>query len=183
MDPLIILSRLAMLVYKPEGTKIAIEEKDISFYEPSFYQGILRMYYGDSRNDLVKLTGPILDVTATYGRERRLDKVFFLASEGLIRLKKNYHELEVESGDVFNPEKLMDYVQILNARKNVKKADSELVRVWTQLEIVELQNIFLGMEKSVDDQEKMNKLCDDLDKLLIDKNKLNDNFHLTIDEQ
>ena len=60
LEPFSCILRIILLDYKPEGTKISIQNNSIQYYDPSFYQGILRTFYGDNREDIHNLYAPIL---------------------------------------------------------------------------------------------------------------------------
>jgi hypothetical protein len=92
LDPLTTMIKLAILGYKPQGTKLAIDNNKIYFQEPSFTQGLLRWAYGNKRYELHHLLNPIIkavkrcDVT-----NPSIRSIFTLAINGLERLKSSYN--------------------------------------------------------------------------------------------
>jgi hypothetical protein len=92
LDPLTTMIKLAILGYKPQGTKLAIDNNKIYFQEPSFTQGFLRWAYGNKRYELHHLLNPIIkavkrcDVT-----NPSIRSIFTLAINGLERLKSSYN--------------------------------------------------------------------------------------------
>ena len=56
IEPLTCMIRLAILAYKPKGTKVCIYENAIYIQEPSLLQGPIRWLSGDNRNDMVETT-------------------------------------------------------------------------------------------------------------------------------
>jgi len=66
LEPLCVIFRLALLFYKPDGTKLSINHNSIQYQEPSYNQGITRMTQGDCREDLHNLYHPILKAIDWY---------------------------------------------------------------------------------------------------------------------
>ena len=59
LDPLSSLIRLALLNYKPIGTKLSFYNNTINFQEPDFLQSAKRWSSGDNRNQIHNLYNPI----------------------------------------------------------------------------------------------------------------------------
>ena len=59
IEPLICLTRLAILDFKQVGTKISILDNKISYNEPNILQGAVRWSNGDGRDDLHNIFLPI----------------------------------------------------------------------------------------------------------------------------
>lgn len=59
LDPLSVIIKLAILSYKPNGTKITIYNNVIYIQEPGPFQGICRMIMQSNKNDLQFLYNPI----------------------------------------------------------------------------------------------------------------------------
>lgn len=91
LEPLCVIFKLAILQYKPKNTKLSIKNNSIHFQEPSYDQGIIRKWEGDSREDLHNLYHPILKSIEWYDSK---DEDFkFLYSEsisGLCELNSVY---------------------------------------------------------------------------------------------
>jgi hypothetical protein len=66
LEPLTVIFRLALLRYKPKGTKLSIHNSSISYHLPSYDQGLVRMWEGNSREDLHNLYHPILKAIDWY---------------------------------------------------------------------------------------------------------------------
>ena len=62
LDPFTCIIRLAILSFKPVGTKISIHNNKISYHDPNILQGALRWTYGDNREDLHNIYNPIRKV-------------------------------------------------------------------------------------------------------------------------
>ena len=66
LEPLCVIFRLGLLQYKDKGTKLSIQNSSISYQGPSYDQGLVRMFDGDSREDLHNLYHPILKAVDWY---------------------------------------------------------------------------------------------------------------------
>jgi len=122
LDPLTTMVKLAILGYKPIGTKLAIDNNKIYFQEPSVTQGFLRWPYGTKPYELHHLLNPIVkavkrcDIT-----NPSIRAIFQLAIVGLDRLKSSYHNsssLVIHSLDL--------YTSIINSVLINQKDDDRL---------------------------------------------------------
>jgi hypothetical protein len=93
LEPFNCILRIILLNYKPDGTKISIQNNSIQYNDPSFYQGILRSIYGDNREDIHNLYSPILKAFEWYNTiDSKMNKYFFQKLIiGLERLKNVYN--------------------------------------------------------------------------------------------
>lgn len=92
LDPLTTMIKLAILGYKPQGTKLAIDNNKIYFQEPSFTQGLLRWAYGNKRYELHHLLNPIVKAVKRCDLTNpSIRSIFTLAINGLERLKSSYN--------------------------------------------------------------------------------------------
>jgi hypothetical protein len=92
LDPLTTMIKLAILGYKPQGTKLAIDNNKIYFQEPSFTQGLLRWAYGNKRYELHHLLNPIVKAVKRCDLTNpSIRSIFNLAINGLERLKSSYN--------------------------------------------------------------------------------------------
>jgi hypothetical protein len=92
MEPLSTMIRLAILQFKPEGTKISIHSNKITFQPPTILQGPIRWSNGDKRNDLHNLYLPISIACEIYQPQdnREISNIFEHTIQGLINLQKSY---------------------------------------------------------------------------------------------
>ena len=60
LEPFCCIMRIILFNFKPEGTKISIQNNSILYNSPSLFQGIFRSIYGDNREDIHNLYSPIL---------------------------------------------------------------------------------------------------------------------------
>ena len=55
MDTIYLITKLALLSFHPDNTKVTFSKNRITFREPSVYQGLLRWGFGESRNQIFKI--------------------------------------------------------------------------------------------------------------------------------
>ena len=72
LEPLSCVLKIAILHYKPVGTKISVSNNSIKFHEPSMLQGITRSLGGDSRQDLHNICHPLMKCLEWYPKEKPL---------------------------------------------------------------------------------------------------------------
>jgi len=103
IEPLTCMIRLAMLAFKPKGTKICIYENAIYIQEPSLLQGTIRWLSGDNRNDLHYLLAPITKALQKWVPQpdsptnQAISHIYTQAIAGLERLKQSYSSTHCSS--------------------------------------------------------------------------------------
>ena len=91
IEPLICLTRLAILEFKPTGTKISIFNNRISYNEPNILQGAVRWSNGDARDDLHNIFLPLTKAPIWYDVSKSdIQNIFKFAIRGLEKLKRSY---------------------------------------------------------------------------------------------
>lgn len=91
IEPLICLTRLAILDFKPVGTKISIFNNKISYNEPNILQGAVRWSNGDARDDLHNVFLPLTKAPIWYDVNKPdIQNIFKFAIRGLEKLKRSY---------------------------------------------------------------------------------------------
>lgn len=91
IEPLTCMIRLAILSFKPLGTKVCIYENSVYIQEPSILQGPIRWISGDNRNDIHYLLDPINKSLKKYDiTDPSIENIFKLSVKGLKKLKKSY---------------------------------------------------------------------------------------------
>jgi len=95
LEPLSIIIKLAIINFKDECTKIAINNNKLYIQSPTFYQGIVRYLYGNNREDICFLLKPILRSIEIHKPNKNDDLVYIykLAISGLKKLKKSYKNI------------------------------------------------------------------------------------------
>tara|TARA_B110000967_G_C18885099_1_gene563508 strand:- start:838 stop:1455 length:618 start_codon:yes stop_codon:yes gene_type:complete len=92
LEPISCIVKLIILNYKEAGTKVSISDNSIDFYEPSQYQGLLRNFNGDGREDLHNIYNPILKCIEWYPPDNDIKYKYFYTKciEGLEKLITSY---------------------------------------------------------------------------------------------
>ena len=91
IEPLICLIRLAILEFKPVGTKISIFNNKITYNEPNILQGAVRWSNGDARDDLHNIYLPIIKASKWYDvSDNDIKNIFKFSIRGLDKLKQSY---------------------------------------------------------------------------------------------
>jgi hypothetical protein len=106
LDPLTTLIKLAILPFKPEGTKLSIDNNYIFYSENTLYQFAVRTYYGDSYNDLRDITKPLHKAVAWYFDDAKMKYLFDNAINGLEKLKQTY-------GNTGKADAVQSYIDVL----------------------------------------------------------------------
>jgi len=112
LEPLSVIIKLAIINFKDESTKIAINNNKLYIQSPNFYQGIIRYLYGNNREDICFLLKPILRSIEIHKPNENEDLIYVykLAISGLKKLKQSYKN---KASNVCNSLDL--YISILTA--------------------------------------------------------------------
>ena len=144
LEPFCCILRIILLEYKAEGTKISVQNNSIQYYDPSFYQGFLRSFYGDNREDIHNLYSPILKGFDWYSvTDSKMNRYFFeRLIIGLNKLKSVYQENTIIHHSISHYITMVrDLIDIndLSKYKNIDKKESplieELKNIWDNDEI------------------------------------------------
>ena len=91
VEPLICIIRLAILEFKPNGTKISIFNNRITYNEPNILQGAVRWSNGDAREDLHNIFLPITKFANWYDTQSAdIKNILTYSIRGLEKLKHSY---------------------------------------------------------------------------------------------
>ena len=151
LEPLTTLIKLAILNYKKEGTKISIYNNSLYLQEPSYYQGLVRYYYSDSRCDLLKLELPIqqgLDWFSKNGSNKEdIDYLLKKSILGLLKLSRSYQEDSTIYKDILGLSQIIQsfvYEELLTSNTMIDNIN----KVWKDRnEFGCIKNIFLDIDK------------------------------------
>jgi hypothetical protein len=119
IDPLIVMSRLAILSCKSSGTKVSIQNNKLSIQESSFVQGTIRALYGDKKNDINILIGPIIYACINYlskANKSTYVVLFRMASAGIEKLKDTYMGKDI----IYNIEQIKNIIDTFIANDNIE---------------------------------------------------------------
>lgn len=89
LDPMNTIIKLAILSFKQPNTKLSIINHNINLHEPSYFQGAIRIYNGDNKEDLHYLLNPIYLACKNNLIEKNII-LFKLSINGLNLLKDTY---------------------------------------------------------------------------------------------
>ncbi len=95
LDPLSVIVKLAILGYKPVGTKVLIRNNVMYLQEPGIFQSFCRIIYATNKSDLQYMYNPIQLACQHYlGKEydgdKRMVTLFAGAKKGIERLAETY---------------------------------------------------------------------------------------------
>ena len=165
LEPISCIVKLILLNYKNEGTKIAISNNSIDFYEPSQYQGILRNLNGDGREDLHNIYNPILKCIEWYPPNSNGKYVYFYEKcrDGIKKLINAYDKDSTISRALELYCKTIDDalkdIEIGEKNYNDNSEDESplldtLKDFWKEEEIDLLYSLFQIIEKNEEEEER-----------------------------
>ena len=130
LEPLCVVLRLIILKYKESGTKISINNNSISYMDPNFYQGAMRTYNGDKREDLHNLYSPIIKAFEWYDIESGIHKYLFKQSlEGIDMLLNAYDKDSIIHHSLVHYKKIIQ--EFIDGKatqdKEISKRESPLI--------------------------------------------------------
>lgn len=176
LEPLCCILKIALVHQKPLGTKISVTNNSILYHEPTLYQGVLRSYTGDSRDDLHNLCFPIMIGLKWFPKDKF--PVFYdECIQGLAYLKNNY-----DQNSIIN-HTLSHYITIItdnNAEESTPESPiiQNLKEFWDEEEINIVNDLFKYMLKLNNDDkmiyfkiietlitEKEKKICEFIQKV------------------
>tara|TARA_B110000285_G_C15082972_1_gene594540 strand:- start:1026 stop:1694 length:669 start_codon:yes stop_codon:yes gene_type:complete len=166
LEPLSCIFRMSLLNYKDDGMKISIFNNSIQYHEKTFYQGLLRSYNGDTREDLHNLYNPFLKAFEWYPVNTETDGTMYLyfynkCHSGLTRLLNSY-----EKGSIIH-HTLTHYCKLFKdcidgkgneGNEGVKEKESpllgELKTIWKNEELVIIFQTLKYLDGCSDEEEK-----------------------------
>ena len=182
LEPLSCIFRMGLLNYKEEGMKISIFNNSIQYNEKTFYQGLLRSYNGDTREDLHNLYNPFLKAFEWYPTDEGLSGSMYLyfyqkCYDGLMKLITSYekgsiihHTLTHYSiifKDCIDKKSLIDD-GMSGVGEEMKEKESpllgELKTIWKEEELKIIFQTLQYLDTCVDEEEKKIyfKIIDDI---------------------
>ncbi len=167
LEPLTSLIRLCMIFYENDGVKIGINYNRISIYRNYFFQGSLRKFYSESREDLHNLHNPILKAKEWYNIDcKEINYIFEFAIKGLKKLKESYQSQSIIShslssySDILQKELNTFNDQFNNDEKFLKEIDlslddsqkgslyKSLINIWDYRSIQTIYNLLKDLEEN-----------------------------------
>ena len=116
LEPLQVLTQLAVLSYLPVGTKISISNNILYLQQPTLFQGVLRWYQKDNKDDLYYLFHAIRRYYKWYKSkdDEVYKKVLDLAIKGIQKLIETYNKVGITT-----------ITHTLSLYKNILEQDSD----------------------------------------------------------
>lgn len=156
VDPFSCMVRLAVLNFKPTGTKISFNNNRLSYCDPNILQGPLRWSQGDNREDLHNLFQPIKKAMEWYDyNDEKIKIIFKLSERGIYKLESSYtynslitHSLELYRNYINKYYKLKIPSKTDPENGIESKIFIELKELWSENEINIIYNILLEMKTS-----------------------------------
>ena len=181
LDPLTCIIRLAILSFKPSGTKISINNNKITYCEPGIFQGTLRLAYGDNREDLHNIYNPIKKAILWFkNSDNNINNLFRYAVFGIKLLRDSYSK----NSTIYHTLKLYQDLIKINLKNKVKdkpnvtadetedegnaeekakknelnKIYLKLKNLWNQRELSIINNLIIELKNKIDygDKDKYN---------------------------
>ncbi len=154
LEPLSCILKLSLIHHKSLGTKISVNNNSIQYHEPTLYQGAIRTYQGDSRDDLHNLCYPITVALRWFPKgNKHYDLFYEQCIQGLAYLKNNY-----DHNSIIN-HTLSHYITLIN--DNNTEGDipespliNELREFWKEEEI-EIIYMIYKYALTLEDTEKI----------------------------
>lgn len=160
LEPFCTLIKLILLSYKDKGTKISIYNNSIQYQEPSYIQGILRIWSGDCREDLHNLYNPI--IKALEYCDLNNDKHIYLLNkciDGINNLIQNYDNNSIITHT------LNHYINIIKKYINNNELDDSLKKTtplveglkifWDEKELRLIYNMLVHIDENKNKNEKI----------------------------
>jgi hypothetical protein len=117
LDPLSVILKLYIYNFKPEGTKISISNNKIVLQDIGIFQGSVRKIFGDSKNDINIIFGPVVYACLKYLSSDEREKylyIFEVVSASLNKLKLTYAGNEI----VYNIEQIKNVIDSFISKKD-----------------------------------------------------------------
>ncbi len=180
LEPHCCIFKIILLNYKSEGTKISINNNAITFNEPSYIQGILRYYMGDSRNDLHNIHNPLIKAMELSDLNNEKNIYFFKKCIDGFNLLKSVYDKNTIIHHTIN-----HYVNIITKfieNKEIEKINKDLESplidglkdIWNNEEIDLIYNMFIYIDKLENTSEKKIYIKNVEDLLLFKEKKVNE---------
>jgi hypothetical protein len=165
LEPLSCIFRMGLLNYKDDGMKISIFNNSIQYHEKTFYQGLLRTYNGDTREDLHNLYNPFLKAFEWYPVDTETGGTMYLyfygkCHSGLTRLLNSYEKGSIIHHTLTHYCKLfkdcIDRKEISDGEGGEKESPllEELKTIWKNEELVIIFQTLKYLDGCSDEEEK-----------------------------
>ena len=181
LDPLSSLIRLALLNFKPVGTKLSFFNNTIYFQEPDILQSAKRWSSGDNRTQIHNLYNPIFKIHQWYDNTKP-QFIFILntAKNGLQKLIQCYdNDSSTIAHSINYYIETIDNILANNIKTDELKNTTDVYSIklkdlWTDREIEIIYLLLLDINEKEQSQNKFNNsesLINAIEQILIGKDK------------
>jgi hypothetical protein len=158
LEPICVILRLILLHYKPVDTKLMIINNGIQCVDPSFYQGLMRRYYGVARDDLHNLYMPIMKCIEWYTRDSNVNCYLYThCIKGIDTLIDTYDEGTIINHTLLHYKTLLtSYLEkgeMINVSSTSPMIDS-LKDIWKSHEIFIAYNLVKEINENENEETK-----------------------------
>lgn len=180
LEPRCCIFKIILLNYKSSGTKISINNNAITFNEPSYIQGILRYYMGDSRNDLHNIHNPLIKAMELSDLNNEINIYFFKKCiDGFNLLKEVYDKNTIIHHTINHYVNIITkFIENNEIEKINKDLESPLIdglkNIWKTDEIDLIYNMLIYIDKLENSSEKRIYIKNVEDLLLFKEKKVNE---------
>tara|TARA_B100002051_G_C16661357_1_gene599296 strand:- start:126 stop:770 length:645 start_codon:yes stop_codon:yes gene_type:complete len=172
LEPLSCIFRMILLKYKETGTKISIDNNSICYNEPTYFQGIIRTYNGDTREDLHNLYNPFLKSFEWYQVNDTIYQYFYEKCKGGLNLLLESYEKDSIIYHTLNHycklfKDVLENKELCNEEQKESPLLEDLKDIWKRPEIEIVHQTFQYLETTQDEEEKQTylKIIDDIVKM------------------
>ena len=189
IEPLICLVRLAILEFKPHGTKISIFNNRISYNDPNMLQGALRWSNGDTRDDLHNIFLPITKFNEWYDIDNDdVKNILTFSIRGLEKLKSSYnknstinHSIEYYISYLYKTlqgelgDRSTEKITRSSKQTRIDETNTifnKLKGIWNQREISIINNLLIELDSrrsTTTSETEINTIIDTIETLIISK--------------
>ena len=152
IEPLICLIRISILEFKPNGTKISINNNRITYSTPNMLQGALRWSNGDNREDIHNIFYPIKKGCEWFDLENEeISNIFNFCMKGLEKLKFSYTPNSTISHSLTFYKNYINECLVTKKNSHLEEDNTiflKLKELWTPREITIINNIILELESN-----------------------------------
>ena len=141
LEPLQVITQLALLAHYPQGTKISVHNNILTIQQPYYYQGIQRWWNNDNKDDLYYLFHAIRRYYKWYKNQNNdiYNYILVWAVKGIDKLITTYQKTDKKS-----------IHHTLSLYKNVLDLEREQIFKDESDQTLTMDNVFKGITEIYD---------------------------------
>uniref|UniRef100_A0A6C0C369 Uncharacterized protein n=1 Tax=viral metagenome TaxID=1070528 RepID=A0A6C0C369_9ZZZZ len=143
LEPLQVMIQLGLLSFCPTGTKVSVSDNLLHLQQPSYYQGAIRWWQADNKDDLYYLFHAIRRYYKWYKPQNNkvYNHILSLAIKGITKLTETYSKTDKTS-----------ITHTLNLYKNVLGLENPDLFKNAEESAISIDNVFEGITKIYDER-------------------------------